>query len=472
LSELKKNSVIRLTAGKMVHQGVCLSEYQGRIVFVENCIPGEEVQAKIIKVKRDYVKAAAVEIISRSTNRVNSKCMHFGICGGCKIQHIDYKKQLDIKKDIVEDIMKRIGKIREVKIENTIGSDAIFYYRNKMEYSFSNKRWLETDINYSANEKNFSLGLHIPNIHDKILHLKECWLQSELSNKVRNVIGKFLYDKNISIHSLKERSGLLKALTIRESFNTYDKMVNLITTRSDEVLMQELREVLKKDFPEVTTFVNSISNSNLSSTISYETNVIFGRGSITEILLGKKFEIYPNTFFQTNTRQAEKLFSLVKEIITNDNLTYKSQNKILIDLFCGVGVIGIVLADQFDFVYGIEISNESVFAARRNARENSLKNIEFFVSNLDQEFDYSKFESIQNDLTVILDPPRAGISEKTIFQLKVLKPRLIIYISCNPSTLARDIERLSACYRPQLIQPIDFFPHTYHIENLVILEIL
>ena len=284
MSDLKKNNIIQLTAGKMVHQGVCISEYEGRKVFIENCIPGEEVNVQIKKIKRDYLEAAAVEIIAPSQNRVNPKCRHFGICGGCKIQYIDYKKQLEIKKEIVEDVMMRIGKLQGVKVEDTIGSDPIFYYRNKMEYSFASKRWLEFDLNYTKEEKNFALGLHVPNIYDKVLHLKECWLQSEFSNEVRNTVGQFFNDKKNSIHSLKERSGLLKALAIRESFNTNDKMINLITTQFEEKLMEELGKVLLQDFPQVTTFVNSISSPNLSSTLSHEIKIIFGRGSITEKL--------------------------------------------------------------------------------------------------------------------------------------------------------------------------------------------
>lgn len=472
MSGLKKKNIIQLTAGKMVHQGVCISEYEGRKVFIENCIPGEEVNAQIKKIKRDYLEAITVEIILPSQNRINPKCEHFGICGGCKIQYIDYEKQLDIKREIVEDVMTRIGKIQGVKVEDTIGSDPIFYYRNKMEYSFASKRWLEFDLNYTEEEKNFALGLHVPNIYDKVLHLKECWLQSEFSNEVRNAVGQFFNDRKISIHSLKERSGLLKALAIRESFNTNDKMINLITTKFEENIMEELGKVLLKDFPQVTTFVNSISSPNLSSTLSHETKVIFGRGSIIEKLLSRQFEIYANTFFQTNTKQAEKLFSIVKEIIYKDNPMHKSQNKVLIDLFCGVGAIGIVLADQFDFVYGYEISDESIITAEKNAESNSLKNINFSVSNLDKGFDFVQFKNKQNDLTVILDPPRAGVSEKTILQLLELKPRRIIYISCNPPTQARDIDLLSVHYSQKLVQPVDFFPHTYHIENLIVLEIL
>lgn len=472
MSDLKKKSVIQLTAGKMVHQGVCLSEYNGRKVFIENCIPGEELKAQIQKIKRDYLEAAAVEITSPSQNRVNPKCIHFGICGGCKIQYVDYKTQLDIKKEIVEDVMNRIGKLKDIGVKDTIGSDSIFYYRNKMEYSFSNKRWLEINKDYSEDEKNFSLGLHIPNIYDKVLHLEECWLQSEFSNKVRNVIGHFLFDKKISVHSLRESSGLLKALAIRESSNTSDKMINLITTRFDESLMEELGNVLKKNFPKVTTFVNSISSPNLSSTISHETKVIYGRGSITEKLLNKKFEIYANTFFQTNTKQAEKLFSLVKQILYEDALSRDTENKFLVDLFCGVGAIGIVLSDQFDFVHGFEISDESVRVARKNAAVNSLKNIKFSISNLDQGFNFEQFKNNYHDLTMILDPPRAGVSKKIILQLLELKPRRIFYISCNPSTQARDIEWLSSYYGVKIVQPFDFFPHTYHIENLTVLEIL
>lgn len=469
---MKKNDLIELFAGKMVHQGVCLSEYDGKKVFIENCIPGEHVRAQIKKIKRDFYEAEAKEIISPSVNRIDPQCQHFGYCGGCKIQYMNYEAQLENKKEIVEDVMSRIGKLKNFQVENTIGSERIYYYRNKMEYSFSNKRWLETGVEYSSDEKFFALGLHIPNVFDKVLHLNKCYLQSEFSNDVRNIIGRFFFNNKISVHSLKNRAGLLKALAIRESSNIPDKMINLITTQYDMELMQELGKILNQNFPQVTTFVNSISMPHLSSTISHEVNVIFGEGFIQEELLNKRFEIFANTFFQTNTKQAEKLFSLVRQIIQEDKIESDPQEKILIDLFCGVGVIGIVLADQFDLIYGFEISEESVQAARRNARINSVTNSEFAVTDLEKGFDLEKFRSDENDLTVILDPPRAGISERTIFKLLELKPPKIFYISCNPSTQARDIERLSSAYRVKLVQPFDFFPHTYHIENLIVLEIL
>jgi len=469
---MKKNDIIELIAGKMVHQGVCLSEYEGKKVFIENCIPGERVRVQIKKIKRDFCEAEAKEIILHSPSRINPQCQHFGLCGGCKIQYMNYEVQLENKKEIVKDALSRIGKLKNIEVENTIGSDRIYHYRNKMEYSFSNKRWLETGIEYSPEEKSFALGLHIPNVFDKVLHLNKCYLQSEFSNDVRNIIGKFFFNNKISVHSLKNRNGLLKALAIRESYNTPDKMINLITTQYDKDLMHELGNILNQNFPQVTTFVNSISMPHLSSALSHEEHVIFGKGYIQEVLLNKQFEIFANTFFQTNTHQAEKLFSIVKQIIRNDKTELKGKKPALIDLFCGVGVIGIVLADLFEFIYGIEISDSSIRAAKKNAEINNITNCEFFVTNLEHGFSLERFNRDQNDVTVILDPPRAGVSEKTLIQLCQIKPRRIYYVSCNPSTQARDVARLSDQYKVGLVQPIDFFPHTYHIENLIVLEIL
>lgn len=469
---MKKNDIIQIAANKFIAQGKCLSEINGKKILIENSIPGEIVRAKVTKIRKDYIEAVAVEILKSSENRVTPRCSHFGICGGCKIQYMDYSAQLEAKREIVIDTLKRIAKLNNIRVNQIVGSNEIFFYRNKMEYSFSDKRWLIDEEEYSKEETQFALGLHVPNRFDKVLHINECLLQSDFSNRIRNFIGDFLMQRQATIHSLKNKNGLLKALVIRESFNTTNKMVNIITSYFDERLMFELGEEIKIHFPEVTTVVNNISSANLSSTLGYETKIIFGTGAITEKLLGYDFEISSNTFFQTNTKQAEKMFSFVQKVVSEVKIKEGNSRKILIDLFCGTGAIGIILSRYFDKVYGIEGVEESITVAKINSERNSINNIEFFAQDLNKGFNIKNLNKESDNITLILDPPRAGVHKKTLKVIKKLMPHRIIYISCNPSTQARDIQEFLPNYRVNCVQPFDLFPHTYHIENIIVLEIL
>lgn len=467
---MQKNDEIIIRAEKMVNQGLCLSRIGGKIVLIDKCLPNELVKARIRKIKRDYIEAQAIEIIESSPSRINPICKYFGLCGGCKFQDIKYEEQLNIKRGFVEEAFERISKTFGVKINDVIQSDSEYFYRNKMEFSFA-KRWLYENISYSDKEKEFALGLHIPKQYEKVIHLDECYLQSEFSNKIRNFIGNFLFDANVSIHSLKNRSGLLKALLIRESKNTPEKMVGIVSTKYDEKIMTELASLLNKNFPEITTFVNVISSPDISSTLPEKFITIFGRGYIFERLLNYNFEIYPNTFFQTNTKQAEKLFQFIINFLKNEfNNKVESNERILIDLYSGVGVIGILLSQFFDKVIAFEDIKESVLAAERNAKLNNIENIFFYQRNLNEGF---KFDGNLNDknLIVIADPPRSGMSEKTIESILRIRPSIFIYVSCNPVTQARDLAKFKETYKIELLQPIDLFPQTHHTENIAILKI-
>lgn len=462
---MKRNDIITIQCEKMVNQGICIGRIEGKIVLIDKCLPGEVVNAKIKKIKKDYIEATAVEIIKKSENRINPECKYFGICGGCKLQNLKYSEQLKVKKSFVEDAFSRISKISGVEINDVIASDNEFFYRNKMEYSFA-KRWLFEGLNYDEKEKNFALGFHIPKQFEKVIHLDKCYLQSQFSNDVRNFISDFLFERDITIHSLKNRDGLLKALLIREARNTQEKMVGLITTKYQADLIEELSKLLKEKFPEITTFVNIISSPDLSSTLPNKIITIFGKGYIIEKLLEYQFEIFPNTFFQTNTKQAEKLFSFVRNQIGITN----PQNNILIDLYSGVGVIGIILSKFFEKVICFEDVEESVVAAKRNASINKVENISFRQQNLLKGFSIES-DLAKKDITIITDPPRTGMSEKTLETIIKLRPKKIIYISCNPVTQARDLVKLKEFYKIEVVQPIDMFPQTYHIENITILKI-
>jgi 23S rRNA (uracil1939-C5)-methyltransferase len=466
---IKKNDLVVVRSEKMVSQGVCIGRINGIVVFIEDCLPEELLEARIIKVKKDYFEAKAVKILEPSPKRVEPKCKYFGLCGGCKLQNLVYDEQLKIKKEFVEEAFKRIAKLTDLQINDTIESKDQYFYRNKMEFSFA-KRWMFPNKSYSEKEKEFALGLHIPRQYEKVIHLDECFLQSQYSNKIRNFIGEFLFQRGISIHSLKNKNGLLKALVIRESKYSDEKLIALVTTRYDEKLMSKLANELKINFPEISTFVNVISSPDLSSTLPKDFKIIYGNGYIIEKLFDYKFEIYPNTFFQTNTRQAENLFGVAKKYIENSRNEKQKTNSLLIDLYSGVGVIGIIFSKYFDEVLAFEEVKDSVEAAKRNAINNNVLNIKFFQQNLNEGFNIP-YEYLSKSITVIVDPPRAGMSERTIETILRIKPEEIIYISCNPDTQARDISKLKDFYRIELIQPVDMFPQTFHTENVVVLKI-
>lgn len=447
----------------MIYQGLCLSEIDGKKVFIENCVTEDLLLVKIKKVKKDFIEAYPIELLQPSQFRVEPKCIHFGVCGGCVLQNMAYAAQLSSKQNIIIETIERIAKINTNEISPIISSDDLFFYRNKMEFSFSDKRWLINGVDYSEEEKNFALGLHFPGRFDKIVQIEECLLQSDFSNKIRNFFYDFFFQKKVKVFSLQNKDGLLKSLIIRESKNTNEKMINLVTTYFDPDLMNELKDKIQKNFPEVTTFVNVLSDKNISSTIGSENIVLFGPGFIIEKILDKKFIISPNSFFQTNTKQTEKMFDFVRNNVEDGDL--------LIDLFCGSGVIGILLADKFKKVIGIEIIEEAIKTAENNAKLNNVSNISFINYDLNKPFQLENIPSYQN-LTIVLDPPRAGVSEKTLNFIKNLKPDKIIYISCNPTTQARDIKLLKDNYSIKKVQPIDLFPNTYHIENIIVMKII
>ncbi len=452
----------------MINSGQCLGRIDSRVVLVNGCLPGELVNARIKKVKKDFIEADSIEIVESNSDRINPICKYFGLCGGCSLQQLDYSKQLNIKRIFVEDAFNRIAKLYGIEIPDVLPSDKIYYYRNKMEYSFA-KRWLFNDAEYTEEQKNFALGLHIPKVFEKVIHLDACFLQSVFSNRVRNFIADFLFNKKVSIHSLKNKQGLLKALNIRESHYTDEKMVSLVTTRYDEKLINSLAEQLKIHFPEIETFVNIISSPDISSTLPEKMIKIYGKGYIIEKLFDYEFEIFPNTFFQTNTAQAEKLFGVIIQYLTQKGKKINREH-FLIDLYSGVGVIGIILSRYFNKVFCYEEVYESVEAAKNNAKRNSVQNIEFIRQNLNKGFEINK-ELSEKNFTIVVDPPRSGLSQESIKSIMRLKPEMIIYISCNHTTQARDIISLKDFYKIKLIQPVDLFPQTLHIENIAILEI-
>ena len=468
MTGFQKNSIIPLKITEIGFEGKALARTMDNfVIFIDNGVPGDTVNAKIKKIKKNYAEAENIEIIEKSEFRVEPQCEHFGTCNGCKMQNINYTQQLEIKRKNVVNAFSRIGGFSGIEIPPVTGSENIYFYRNKLEFSFSSNRWLtKEDLLKEKTEKNFALGFHIPNFIDKILDIHKCYLQSDISNNILNFTRDFFKEKNESIYSTKTHEGYLRFLVIRQSPVTDGIMVNLITNGDKSNLIKEFGSLLKSSFPQISTFVNSISSKKSQVAVGDYTNTIFGNGYISDNIGEYKFKITPNTFFQTNTLQARKLFEKAAE------LGAFSHDDNVLDLYCGCGAISLFISKYVKKVTGVELYPESIESAIENAALNNVRNCEFTAFDVK---DYLK-ELISGNKTgfnkIILDPPRSGLHPKAIEYLLKLEANDIIYVSCNPSTQARDVKLLSGKYNINSIQPVDMFPHTFHIENICRLELI
>ncbi|MEP7146201.1 MAG: 23S rRNA (uracil(1939)-C(5))-methyltransferase RlmD [bacterium] len=496
---IKKNDEIVVKISELNSEGKGVSKLEnGFVIFSAGTLPGDEVLIYIRKKKSNYAEAKLIKIISKSGNRIDPVCPYFGICGGCKIQNYSYSKQLEFKTRLVKDAFERIGKFTGLTIPEALKSDDVFYYRNKMEFSFSDDAWLtdapgqmiippnphlqvgnaETFITLQnttykgeqggCNASKFALGLHVPRFHSKIIDIEECFLQSTVSNDILNFTRDFFKSRNISLYSTKTQCGFLRFLIIRQSRNTDDLMVNIITYDYNKELINEYSDNLRTSIPYITTIINSISSSKAQVAKGEREYILSGSGFITEKLKtdsGKEYQykISPGSFFQTNTLQAEKLFNTVVEL----GDFRKSDN--VLDLYCGAGSISIFISGLVYKVLGIELVNDSIVDAKINSQLNEAENTEFITSDIKDFFENYKTISGYNKL--ILDPPRSGLHPRICEILSEMKFEKIIYVSCNPHTQARDLQIIcnKGNYEIEKLQPVDMFPHTYHVENVVCL---
>ena len=440
------------------------------VVFVNGSYPGDIVKAQIRKLKRTFAEAKAIEVLKPSLSRISPRCKYFGTCGGCKQQDLDYKTQLKYKEEQVYDIFERLGGLTNFESLPIIPSEKKFFYRNKMEYSFSDKRWLTPGELISENkiiDKNFALGLHIPRIFDKVLDIDECFLQSELSNKVLNFSREFFKTRNISIYSTKTHIGFLRNLVIKTSHHTSDLMVNLVTSEEDDKLLSEYSKLLKSEVPEVTTILNNVNLKKSQVAIGDYEKVYEGNDYIYDSIGKYRFRISANSFFQTNTLQAENLYRTALDFANFQG------NEIVYDLYSGAGTISIFVAESVKQVIGIESVDSSVSDAKVNAKLNNIKNLRFIKADLNKSFvPIIRGKNLPQADCIITDPPRSGMNPKTVKDLLQIKPYKIVYVSCNPTTQARDIKMLTeGGYKLIKVQPVDMFPHTYHIENVALLKL-
>lgn len=439
------------------------------VVFIEGSYPGDTVQAVLRKVKKRYAEAKVVRIINPTKDRVTPPCKFFGTCGGCKQQDLDYSAQLKYKQEQVKDLFEIQGGLSGFEFEPILGAEEYFHYRNKMEYSFSDKRWItseEAERGSEIYDRNFALGLHIPRIFDKVLDIDKCFLQPDVGNDILNFTRLFFKTQGITIYSTKTHEGFLRNLVIKIAHHTKDVMVNLVTADENENLIRAYAGELINKVPQVTTIINNISKKKSQVAIGDYEKIFFGSGYIFDTIGEYKYRISANSFFQTNTLQAEKLYKIVLEYadLQGDEIVY--------DLYSGAGTISLYVSGKAKNVYAIESVESAVEDARINAGLNNVSNVEFILGDLNKSFlPVLNEKTIPHPDVIIADPPRSGMHPKTVSDLSAISPEKIVYVSCNPTTQLRDIKLLGeAGYIPVRMRSVDMFPHTFHIENVVLLK--
>ncbi len=445
-------------------EGNALARVDNLVVFVPMVIPGDVVDLRVIKKRKKYLEGKVIRFHEYSPDRITPRCIHFGVCGGCKWQHLPYELQLRYKEKQVLDTLIRIGKIELPATEPILGSADEYLYRNKLEFTFSDKRWLTDEEIRSDNdyEKEEALGFHIPGLFDKILDIKECHLQPEPSNLIRNSVKRYAQKKGLSFFNLREQTGFLRNLIVRNSLDG-NVMVIVVFFHDEEERRNGLLDHIAQEFPQVTSLFFIINSKKNDSLADQEPILYKGDDHIIEEMDGLKFRIGPKSFYQTNTKQGLELYRVAKKFA---GLT---GNEIVYDLYTGTGTIANYLAPSAGKVVGLEYIDEAINDAVFNSQFNNISNTVFFAGDIKDTLN-EQFIAIHGKPDVIItDPPRAGMHEDVVKTMLLAEPAKIVYISCNPATQARDINMLSEQYTVTKVQPVDMFPHTHHVENVVLL---
>ncbi|OEU66314.1 MAG: 23S rRNA (uracil-5-)-methyltransferase RumA [Desulfobacterales bacterium PC51MH44] len=459
--KVKKGQLIELSISGIAFGGKGLARVDGLTVFVDQAVPLDLVMARIIKRKKQYAEARVDTLLEPSPFRTDPPCMHSGFCGGCKWQFLNYDKQLVYKRQHVTESLKHIGLIKDVLVHPTIPSPLIFGYRNKMEFSCSDRRWLLPDeMEKEDVDRDFALGLHVSGTFYKVLDTKVCLLQPELGNHILDDVRTFIKTSDAPVYGLRSHTGFWRFIMLRHSA-AYDQwMVNVITATEDRATVQPLAEKLMDKYPQIVSIVNNITSRKAGVAIGEYEIPLAGFSYIKDKIGSLEFEISANSFFQTNTLGAERLYKIVDEYA---GLTGRET---AIDLYCGTGTIAICLADSAKKVIGLEIVESAVADAENNCRINGITNCRFILGDIKENL--SKVAARPD--VMIIDPPRAGMHKDVVSQVLEMAPGRIVYVSCNPATMARDLGMLKDSYSVLEVQPVDMFPHTYHIESVARLE--
>jgi len=458
---LKKGGLIELEITGMAFGGKGIAKVDGFTVFVEHAVPLDRVTARVLKKKKSFAEAVVVEILESSPYRIKPPCEYSGFCGGCKWQFLQYDRQLDYKRQHVEESIEHIGLIKGLPVYPAIPSEKIFGYRNKMEFSCSDRKWLlPSDFATGEKSTGFAMGLHVPGTFDKVLDIRACLLQPEAGNMILEDAKAFMKNSGAPPYGIKSHEGFWRFLMLRNSAANKNWMVNIITSAENRRIVEPLAAMLTEKYPGVVSVINNITSSKAAvATGEYE---IFLAGShyIKDKLGDFEFEISANSFFQTNTPGAEILYGKVKEFA---GLTGRET---VLDLYSGTGTIPVFLSADAGQITGLEIVGSAVSDAEKNCRTNGISNCKFVLGDIRESL--SKIGNKPD--VMIIDPPRAGMHKDVVKQVSDMAPRRIVYVSCNPATLARDLFLLKEHYEVREVQPVDMFPHTWHIESVARLE--
>ncbi len=459
--KVKKGQQLKLSISGIAFGGKGLARVDGLAVFVDKAVPLDVVIARIIKKKKQYAEARVDTLLEPSPFRINPRCVYSGFCGGCKWQFLIYDKQLVYKRQHVVDSLEHIGLIQDILVHPTIPSPLIFGYRNKMEFSCSDRRWLLPDeMDLEDVDKGFAIGLHVPGTFYKVLDTRSCLLQPELGNLILDDVRTFIKQSDAPVYGLRSHKGFWRFLMLRHSA-AYDQwMVNIITATKDREKVQLLADQLMDKYPQIVSVVNNITSRKAGVAVGEFEIQLAGLSCIKDKIGSFEFEISANSFFQTNTLGAEHLYKIVKEYAG------LSGRETVVDLYSGTGSIAIYLADSAKEVIGMEIVESAVTDAENNCRMNRISNCRFILGDIKKSL--SKV-TVRPDV-LIIDPPRAGMHKDVVRQVLEMAPIRIVYVSCNPATMARDLGMIKDSYRVLEVQPVDMFPHTYHIESVAKLE--
>jgi 23S rRNA (uracil1939-C5)-methyltransferase len=461
----KKNIVLEnLLVTGYAAEGKALAKHEGKVIFMENAVPGDIVTVRLIKNKKDWAEGTVIKITGFSEERIIPFCKHFGICGGCQWQMLPYEKQLGYKQDQVLQSLKRIGKLEFPDIRPILGSVRTTGYRNKLEYTFSNRRYLlkEEIADPGISTLQNAAGFHARGIFDKVVDVDTCYLQDEPTNLIRKEVKHWAIENGVSFYDIQRHEGFLRNVQVRLC-RTGETMVNIVFGYLDEAVQDTLLTHLQNQFPSITTLLYTINTKRNDSLNDLQPVTFRGKGFVIEKLEKFSFKIGPKSFFQTNTTQAERLYQTVREFAALKG------SETIYDLYCGTGSIGIFLSDLAKKVIGIELIPEAIEDAKENALLNQVHHAAFFKGDVTEICTDAFFEANGRPDLIVSDPPRAGMSDKLITKLLEISAEKIVYVSCNPATQARDLHLLSEKYQISAVQPVDMFPHTLHIENVTAL---
>lgn len=450
----------------VANEGKAIAKVNEMVVFTQYVVPGDIVDIQVTRKKNSYMEGRVTQIHSYSSKRSNPFCSHYGVCGGCKWQILPYEEQIRHKQRQVFNNLTRIGKVELPEISPILGSEDTIFYRNKLEFTFSNKKWLTYEqVSSGATFENMNaLGFHIPGMFDKVLDIEKCYLQNELCNEVRDAIKAYAYEKGLPFFDLRNHEGFLRTMVFRTS-SIGEVMLILVFYHENREMREDLLNHLRNKFPQITSLLYVINGKCNDTITDQEVHLFWGKDHIFEEMEGLRFKIGPKSFYQTNSKQAYELYKIARDYaqLTGNELVY--------DLYTGTGTIACFVAGKAKKVIGIEYVPEAIEDAKINAKNNQIENTLFYAGDMKNILTQEFVQEHGRPDVIITDPPRDGMHPDVIETILSAEPKRIVYVSCNPATQARDLNLLDVKYKVTAVQPVDMFPHTHHVENVVALEL-